>query len=82
MTPVSRIVDDLGNEAVADSKSLGRSVGASVMLLMPKQVPIKASINFEGVAPDAKVLRLLEVGCATEPEYKQFAIQFRNIRLH
>jgi hypothetical protein len=82
VTPVSRLVDDLGNEAVADSKSLGRSVGSSVMLLMPRQVPIRASINFEGVAPEAKVLRLLEIGCVTEPEYKQFAVQFRNVNLH
>jgi hypothetical protein len=81
-TPASRLVDDLGNEVLAESKSLGRSTGGSVMLLMPKQVPIRARINFEGVAPEARVLRLLEVGCVSEPEYKQFAVQFRNISLN
>jgi hypothetical protein len=80
-TPVSRLVDDLGNEVAAESKTLGRSSGDSVMLLMPKQVPIRASILFEGVAPEARVLRLLELGCVSEPEYKQFAVQFRNISL-
>jgi hypothetical protein len=78
-TPASRLVDNLGNEVRAESKSLGRSTGASVVLLMPKQVPIRASINFEKVAPEAKVLRLLEIGCVSEPEYKQFAVQFRDI---
>jgi hypothetical protein len=82
VTPASRLVDDLGNEVRAESKSLGRSTGDSVMLLMPKQVPIRASISFEGVAPEARVLRLLEVGCVSEPEYKQFAVQFRDIPLN
>jgi hypothetical protein len=82
VTPASRLVDDLGNEVVAGNKSLGRSVGSSVRLSMPKQVPIKASVNFDGVSPDAKVLRLFEVGCVTGPDYKQFAIQFRNVQLH
>lgn len=75
----SRVFDDTGNEYWARAVHLAsESRESSVGNILIAGVPTKASLTFEGIAPDAELISLLELGCYDDDD--SFSVQFRNVQ--
>lgn len=85
----SRMIDDSGSQysavhyKLANNSSGPRSSDVSSLLV--SGVPVKLSMEFQGVSPQAKSVALLSIGYAvTRGSYastRNYRIQFRNIQL-
>jgi len=78
----SRIIDGSGAEYKANRYQLGNYWTTYVTEnTLVSGVPMKASISFDGIAPDATLIALFELECFEDGQRKNFKVQFRNIPL-
>lgn len=79
----SKMFDDAGNEYRRSGAQLGNKSGSEgVSGLLVSGIPVKASVIFEKVSSQAKMIALLEVEAyASYANYDQFKVQLRNIPL-
>ena len=74
-TSGSRVIDDLGNEYLASQIQFGNKRHTkSVSKVLPTDVPIKVSLNFEDISPQANGLAILEISTNNK-----FKVDFRDI---
>lgn len=78
---MSRIVDDSGNEYRSNKLQIGTEERSDWMVqnLLVSGIPTKATISFDNVSPQAKMIRLLELDCGAA-DGGRFKAQLRNIR--
>lgn len=82
----SRLFDDLGNGYRSISPQLGKNGGNSsdfAESLLVRGIPMRASVTFEDVSSQAKMIAMLELFCrnglCTKLSGSGFKVQFRNI---
>jgi hypothetical protein len=80
----SRIIDDAGRDYPATSFTLGASVGNySVQTTLPGDVPVVGQVQFDGVKPGTKKIRLLEMAwwVSDSKGTRNTIVKFSNIDL-
>ncbi|HEY2289140.1 MAG TPA: hypothetical protein VGM86_00440 [Thermoanaerobaculia bacterium] len=80
----SRAIDDAGKDYPATSFTLGADVGTySVETTLPSDVPVAGQVQFEGIKPGTKRIRLLEMAwwVSDSKGSRHTIIKFANIDL-
>lgn len=80
---ISRIFDNLGNEYPAKKSVLSNKSGGNVSSFLVAGVPTKATLHFEALSSQARIITLLELTCTLTGDWfgERFKVQFRNIPL-
>jgi hypothetical protein len=79
----TRLIDDLGNEYNEPVGRLGVKALGTERTVLVTDIPVKATIYFDGVKPESTAIRLLAIECTlfTEHDYEYFIALLRDVPL-